>query len=68
MKDWEVRKVNALYADLDKLKQENDQLKSRLFERGARLQEILERLDQLETRVIDAIKPKSRSTTRGKTK
>ena len=51
MKDWEVRKVNELYAQIDALKHENDQLKTRVFERSGAYDAITERLTRIDDRV-----------------
>lgn len=53
MKDWEIRKVNALYSEIDQLKRERDELQDqnqqmmlRLQERSGALTAVVERLDQ----------------------
>lgn len=53
MKDWEIQKVNALYAEIDQLKRERDELQEqnqqmmlRLQERSGALTAVVERLDQ----------------------
>jgi predicted nuclease with TOPRIM domain len=51
MKDWEVRKVNELYTQIDALKHENEQLKTRVFERSGAYDAITERLTRIDDRV-----------------
>lgn len=53
MKDWEIRKVNGLYSEIDQLKRERDELQEqnqqmllRLQERSGALTAVVERLDQ----------------------
>jgi predicted nucleic acid-binding Zn-ribbon protein len=53
MKDWEIQKVNALFAEIDQLKRERDQLQEqnqqmmlRLQERSGALTAVVERLDR----------------------
>ena len=48
MKDWEINRVNELYRQLDQLKLENTQLR----EQATDLKLVLERVDQLMSRVI----------------
>jgi len=56
MKDWEVRKVNELYSQLDALFKENERLKQDIS-----VKQFADRLDAIEeslAAVLDAVKPK----------
>lgn len=56
MKDWEVRKVNELYSQLDALFKENERIKQ-----DGSVKQFADRLDAIEeslAAVLDAVKPK----------
>ena len=56
MKDWEVRKVNELYSQLDALTKENDRLKQ-----DNSVKQFADRLDAIEKSladILEAVKPK----------
>lgn len=73
MKDWEVRKVNALYQEIDQLKEQNQQMAQRLHERSGAFSAVVERLDQMQ-QTLESIECKcvcgdtSKASTRKKTK
>jgi septation ring formation regulator EzrA len=73
MKDWEVKKVNALYLEIDQLKEQNQQMAQRLHERSGAFSAVVERLDQMQ-QTLESIECKctchgtSKPVTRKKTK